>query len=193
MVGQWNFVPRFLLSLALLLSVSPVFASTSVGALTNINNQALEYASRFYLDGKAKLTPSQQKDMDCLAKAIFFEARGESYTGKLMVANVIQNRIKFGKPFATTICKVVYQPHQFSWTRNKWKRNTTFRVVAHKFSYRERQEILDTTKIALSIVLLQTKPKTSATHFSTGSFRFGQLIRLAKVGNHVFYRYTGNP
>jgi len=193
MVGRWNFVPRILLSLALLLSVSSVFASTPVGASTNISNQALEYASLFYLDGKARLTPSQQRDMDCLTKAIFFEARGESYAGKLMVANVIQNRIKFGKPFATTICKVVYQPHQFSWTRNKWKRNTTFKVVAHKFNRREHQAILDATKIALGVVILQTKPKTSATHFSTGSFSFGQLIRLSKVGNHVFYRYVGNP
>ena len=51
----------------------------------------------------------------CLARNIYHEARGESYLGKLAVAKVTINRTKDPK-FPRTICGVVYQPGQFSWT-----------------------------------------------------------------------------
>jgi len=51
----------------------------------------------------------------CLARNIYHEARGESYIGKLAVAKVTINRTKDPK-FPRTICGVVYQPGQFSWT-----------------------------------------------------------------------------
>lgn len=44
----------------------------------------------------------------CLALNIYFEARGENPDAQLAVAEVTLNR---GSP-----CKVVAEPHQFSWT-----------------------------------------------------------------------------
>lgn len=52
----------------------------------------------------------------CLAEAIYHEARGESEIGKLAVAQVIINRTRLAK-YPSTICGVVYQPGQFSWTK----------------------------------------------------------------------------
>jgi spore germination cell wall hydrolase CwlJ-like protein len=52
----------------------------------------------------------------CLATNIYHEARGESYAGKVAVANVTMNRVKSSK-FPNTICEVVYQSH----TRENWK------------------------------------------------------------------------
>lgn len=52
----------------------------------------------------------------CLATNIYHEARGESYAGKVAVANVTMNRVKSPK-FPNTICEVVYQ----SQTRENWK------------------------------------------------------------------------
>lgn len=51
----------------------------------------------------------------CLATAIFFEARGESYDGKLAVGQVIMNRVESEK-FKNDVCSVVYRKHQFSFT-----------------------------------------------------------------------------
>ncbi len=56
------------------------------------------------------------QDLNCLAKNIYFEARGESYKGKIAVAQVTLNRVKHPGDFSKTICGVVYQPDQFSWT-----------------------------------------------------------------------------
>ncbi len=56
-------------------------------------------------------------DLQCLAKAIYFEARGESLTGQLAVGHVILNRVKHTQ-FPNTICEVIYQTKpncQFSW------------------------------------------------------------------------------
>jgi hypothetical protein len=47
-------------------------------------------------------------ERDCLAQAIYHEARGESQVGQLAVANVIVNRARSGK-FPSTLCGVIYQ------------------------------------------------------------------------------------
>lgn len=54
------------------------------------------------------------KELNCLTVAIYQEARGESILGQQLVAKVILNRV--GHPsFPDTVCKVVFQPKQFSW------------------------------------------------------------------------------
>lgn len=55
------------------------------------------------------------KEVTCLAQNIYHEARGESPTGRRAVAHVTLNRVKSPR-YPDTICEVVYQPEQFSWT-----------------------------------------------------------------------------
>lgn len=61
-------------------------------------------------------------EVDCLAKNIYHEARGESEKGWQAVAWATLNRTQDGR-FPSTICKVVYQPYQFAWTGMKLKVN----------------------------------------------------------------------
>ena len=53
----------------------------------------------------------------CLAQNIYFEAGIESVAGKAAVARVTMNR-KNSKKFPNTICDVVWQRKQFSWTHD---------------------------------------------------------------------------
>jgi hypothetical protein len=46
---------------------------------------------------------------------IYFEARGESRTGRLAVAMVALNRVTWEKRYPNNISDVVTQPKQFSW------------------------------------------------------------------------------
>lgn len=62
------------------------------------------------------------RDIECLAKNIFFEASTEDLLGKYAVAQVTLNRLKTGH-WGKDICSVVYSAHQFSWTRDSRKRN----------------------------------------------------------------------
>ena len=48
------------------------------------------------------------RDLRCLARAIYFEARGESTLGILAVGRVILNRVA-SKAYPNSVCRVVYQ------------------------------------------------------------------------------------
>jgi hypothetical protein len=54
---------------------------------------------------------------NCLATAVYFEARGESVEGQLAVARVVMNRAASGR-YPPDWCSVVKQPAQFSFVRN---------------------------------------------------------------------------
>ena len=60
---------------------------------------------------------STEKEIECLAKNIYYEARNQSSMGKLAVALVTFNRVK-SIYFPNTICEVVWQKYQFSWTHD---------------------------------------------------------------------------
>src|SRR5690606_18131200 len=53
------------------------------------------------------------REDECLAGTVYFEAKGESLDGQLAVAEVVLNRAGSGR-FPTSICSVVFQPSQFS-------------------------------------------------------------------------------
>jgi len=47
-------------------------------------------------------------EYQCLAEAVYYEARSESRSGQLAVADVVKNRVK-SKHYPNTICGVVYE------------------------------------------------------------------------------------
>jgi N-acetylmuramoyl-L-alanine amidase len=60
------------------------------------------------------------KELNCLAKNIYFEARGEGLKAMAAVGQVTRNRVG-NDPFPDTYCNVVNQKSQFSWVKNKPK------------------------------------------------------------------------
>lgn len=56
---------------------------------------------------------ASNNDLYLLAKCVYAEARGESYTGQVAVAAVILNRVK-SADFPNTIAGVIYQPWAFT-------------------------------------------------------------------------------
>lgn len=166
-------------------------APASVGAY---DNPLVTFASQSYLNGSLKLSSSQQKELDCYAKVTWYEARGESKRGKILVANVVRNRTNYGKPFATTVCDVVYQRNQFAWTRDSKKKHTSFKKIAKKHMDVEERQVVDTLNVAFTMMLMNPPAATKATHFcSVGEkCNFKNVKRLGKVGNHTFFEYLGN-
>jgi N-acetylmuramoyl-L-alanine amidase len=57
------------------------------------------------------------QETNCLATAVYFEARGESLEGQLAVAHVVMNRATSGR-YPPDWCSVVKQPAQFSFVRH---------------------------------------------------------------------------
>jgi len=172
-----------------------IMAGFSNQAVANISTASpMNVAGESYLNGSLYLTVLQKHQVDCLAKVIFFEARGESIHGKTLVANVVRNRVQFGKPFATSICKVVYQPNQFAWTRDKKKKAISFMEVARINSKLEQKAVLESVEVAITYVIFEPKSITNATHFCSKGEKcsFKRAKFLGKVGRHTFYEYEGN-
>lgn len=65
---------------------------------------------------KAKAEDNRQ--IECLAKNAYFEARGEGKAGMRAVSHVVMNRVNDSR-WPSTPCQVIYQKRQFSWTANK--------------------------------------------------------------------------
>lgn len=57
---------------------------------------------------KELFTKTQQPQLHCLAKNIYFEARGDNLAGRYAVADVVLNRVK-DRRWPGTICEVIYQ------------------------------------------------------------------------------------
>ena len=120
---------------------------------------------------------SAAQDVVCLAKNIYFEARGQPLAGKLAVAKVTLNRTKH-EDFPDTVCKVVYQPGQFSWTTKR-----DHRINDHK----AWKDSLAIASRALESGVQELRG-FNAIYFHSGKrppFWKGRLV--AKIGGHKFY------
>ena len=66
---------------------------------------------------KFETNAALDEETNCLATAVYFEARGESLEGQLAVAHVVMNRATSGR-YPPDWCSVVKQPAQFSFVRH---------------------------------------------------------------------------
>lgn len=127
------------------------------------------------------------RQLDCLARAVYYEARSEDVTGQMAVAEVVMNRVRDPR-FPKTACEVVFQGQyrntgcQFTFTCDG--------SVRHK----PRGIAWDRAKdIALHVMLGLNKPVTNkATHYHTdyvNPYWAPGLVETAEIGTHIFYRF----
>lgn len=63
--------------------------------------------------GNSSNSSASNSDLNLLARLVYAEARGESYTGQVAVASVVLNRVK-NSSFPNTVAGVIYQSGAFS-------------------------------------------------------------------------------
>jgi hypothetical protein len=136
----------------------------------------------------AAVRPSHKRELECLTQAVYFEARGESARGQQAVATVVMNRVK-NPNFPNTVCGVVYQGAarhngcQFSFACD----GAAERVVEHIAWDRARKVA---ARVLSGAVL---RDVGSATHYhaiAVDPSWGAQMLRVAQVGLHVFYRFN---
>jgi spore germination cell wall hydrolase CwlJ-like protein len=116
---------------------------------------------------------------ECLARAVYWESRGEPLAGQLAVAEVVINRARSGR-FAPTLCGVVRQPYQFSFVRRG-------AIPQPPSGSRDWHIAVAIARIATERLADGGAP--SALFFHARRINPGwRLTRVATVGNHVFYR-----
>ena len=126
-------------------------------------------------------------EVDCLARAIYYEARSEEFVGQLAVAQVIMNRVRHAA-YPETICGVVFEGStrttgcQFSFTCDgsidraprglAWERSRL--VAEHAFMGFGR----DVTRRATHYHTVAVDPVWN-----------DSLVRTRRIGTHIFYRF----
>jgi N-acetylmuramoyl-L-alanine amidase len=119
------------------------------------------------------------RNLDCLARNVYYEARGEPKAGQYAVAEVTMNR-KASPRYPKTVCEVVYQREAFSWTGqdgleapggDAWLKAMT---VAEDVYYQRRPPTMH-----------------GVTHFHATYVQpdwSKERRRVTRIGKHIFYR-----
>ncbi|MEM6375007.1 MAG: cell wall hydrolase [Pseudomonadota bacterium] len=151
------------------------------------NSAKIEY-SRDWLD-KMDFGPQDAKDnpeWECLAEALYFEARGESVKGQFAVAEVILNRVD-SVAFPDTICKVVNQG-----TGRKYACQFTYTCDGRPEKINEPRAFDRVGKVAYLMSEGGERALTDgATHYHTKSVNpnWSRVYpRTTTIGYHHFYR-----
>lgn len=120
------------------------------------------------------------KQLECLARAIYFEAGNESEAGRIAVGKVIVNRVNSGK-YANNVCGVVYQ-------RTGHQCQFTFACVRNAVVRSEEQYANSMVAAELVMLGFGKDITDNAEFFNNRPFRDRRLVHTAKIGGHYFYK-----
>ncbi len=117
----------------------------------------------------------------CMALNVYFESRNQSEAGQLAVLQVVLNRVRHIE-FPDSICDVVYQKHQFSWSNDG------------------KSDVPKEIPVYSSLLKAATKLVTVYQHINglDGALYYHRndvhppwadvFERLAVIGDHIFYK-----
>lgn len=85
---------------------------------------------------------SRQSPFECMVCNCYHESRGEPREGKIAVAKTVLSR-SGSRSYPNSVCKVVYQPWQFSWTRDRYSNTIKTRNSIDRKSLTECRSAVD--------------------------------------------------
>ena len=147
--------------------------------------------------GPERITPKEAKAVDpagdkpiddtltCLARTIYWEAKGEGTAGMAAVASVVMNRLA-DPAFPKTICDIVTDGKsakacQFSWwcdgKPDDVEEPEPYAQAMEIARKALNQQLADTTNGAVSFHTTKSHPEWAS-----------KLIKTVQIGDHVFYK-----
>ena len=208
--------------LSILFSILIVYAGYNIGfhndPTTTVSTQQLSIVT---VEARpVEVTPPEPVDpyagldvdqVHCLAKNIYFEARGESMQGKIAVASVTMNRVHNAR-FPDTVCGVVEQAIYSRWWKEhhdrmvpvKWKCQFTWfcdgksdKINLTDSNGRPIKQNLQAWQQSLEVALLTIRGlipdnTNGATHYYNPNLASPQWAvhyeEVAQIDNHCFHR-----
>jgi hypothetical protein len=169
-----------------LLGTPAMQANAALPIASGPNPSAGTYAFR------ARTGLDQMRSLDCLAEAIYYEARSESEDGQRAVAQVVLNRVRH-PAWPNSVCGVVYQGPmrvgggcQFTFTCDG---SLAIRPAGIGWA---RARMLAAEALAGRAYA----PVGLATHYHTSAVFPAwapRLVKIGMIGAHNFYRLPGSP
>lgn len=139
-------------------------------------------AQRLNLTGK-----SRKRAQNCLARAVYFEARNQPYRGQVAVAQVVMNRV-FSGIYPRDVCGVIYQN-----AHHRFACQFTFACDGKPDIITERRPWYRAERIARLTLdgKLYVRAVGTATHYHATyvhPYWVHEMRRYAREGIHLFYR-----
>lgn len=138
----------------------------------------------------ARTPVDQLRSLDCLAQAVYYEARSETEDGQRAVAQVVLNRMRH-PGYPASVCGVVYQGPmragggcQFTFTCDG---SLTVKAAGPSWDRARRIAAEALSGHVMTAV-------GHATHYHTTAvfpFWAPSLVKSALIGSHIFYRFPG--
>jgi spore germination cell wall hydrolase CwlJ-like protein len=129
-------------------------------------------------------TVAPNADQECIAAAVYFEARGEPIEGQLAVASVVLNRAASGR-YPASICAVVTQAAQFSFVRQG-------KIPPIARATEAWRKALAIAHVAVERLVQQIDSNVLWYHANYVRPAWGRrLLRVTQIGTHIFYSGNG--
>ena len=169
--------PSFLLHKESILIVSKNIKNILRKVVLNIALAAsLSSVAALLHAGGTNVPKHDSKQVECLTRAIYHESRAEGEKGMIAVAFTTLNRVKDSR-FPKTICGVVYQKSQYSWTKHN-------PPIKEKGAYEEAKQI------ALEVIKGKHRDITKGSlYFNSNHSQPRGTICTIRIKNHSFYKH----
>lgn len=169
---------------AAILSTSPrPVAGTTPPTGTNDVRPAVTHAGLWPMVWAKQTGAELTEQEECIAIAVYHEARGEPLDGQLAVAEVIMNRAASGR-YPVSWCQVVKQPWQFSFVNPRTGHMPAVRRDSAAWAYAQA-----ITRIAVGQFADALPGDVLWYHADYVAPRWGRrLAKVEKIGAHIFYR-----
>ena len=160
----------------------------AANAAIPVSSGPLQAANAYVFTGRTPL--DQMRSQDCLAQAIYYEARSESEDGQRAVAQVVLNRVRH-PAWPNSVCGVVYQGAmragggcQFTFTCDG---SLAIRPSGPGWATAQRLAVEALGGRTFAPIGLSTNYHTYAVFPAWAP----QLVKTATIGAHIFYRLPG--
>lgn len=154
-------------------------------SVPQVSGRSLDDLQTFDLS-HLSLARDARRQQNCLAEAVYYEARGETLSGQMAVAEVVLNRVRH-RAYPETICGVVYQgAERASGCQFSFACDGSADRAPRGRAWRQSQLVAKHAMLGFAPQVTR-----SATHFHTASVNPGwssSLVQTRRIGYHVFYR-----
>lgn len=137
--------------------------------------------------------PHDEKDIYCLTRNAYYEAKGDSQMSQVAVTHVVLNRLHDGK-FPSEVCDVIYQKNrnehrettvcQFSWYCDKT-------LMSRSVNKQHWEDSLAAVQKALHIYYQRGVDVTEGATFYHANYvnpGWRHLEKVTSIGSHIYYK-----
>ena len=125
---------------------------------------------------------NDEESVACLARTVYFEARGEPVAGQMAVASVVLARVA-SEEFPDTVCDVVTEARK----PGRFRCQFTWWCDGRPDEPKSEKEYRQAKAVAMFAMLLGPQPG-GPTHFHAADMKpQWNMQQVATIGGHVFY------